>query len=323
MSHSGMTNVTFHVDTEQAKKTIQLTVSSDTSLSTLLNQTLLPHLPTTPHTLYDLTLSPPKPVTLTEETDGDVGENSVTLYSLGWFPKCILKAVPLGSEVPVSGWDGVWKPESETSETSETNAAQTTKRPKVQEIFKAVEERFTASERLPPSSAGASSSQLPPPPPPSLQIKKSKAERNAALDARIQLLDEKTAGKKGKKKKIADKVKQMLIKSRAEGEKRLRAEDRFYVEVMFLDKSDGGVTNYFFFSRLWSVGRVCDFVDGKVGGKLESDRIEFLIKVNEEFKKIGNIKYLNDLERDGKVKQFERVFVRRVGESEEMTEEME
>ena len=164
---------------------------------------------------------------------------------------------------------------SETSETSETNAAQTTKRPKVQEIFKAVEERFTASEPLPPSSAGASSSQLPPPPPPSLQIKKSKAERNAgegynpidlhphrpaspplrlsnslrssvtprltryiiltcrfvpqfaaALDARIQLLDEKTAGKKGKKKKIADKVKQMLIKSRAEGEKRLRAEDR-------------------------------------------------------------------------------------------------
>ena len=46
-------------------------------------------------------------------------------------------------------------------------------------------------------------------------------------------------------------------------------------------------------------------------------------QVNEEFKKIGNIKYLNDLEREGKVKQFERVFVRRVGESEEMTEEME
>ena len=118
MSHSGMTNVTFHVDTEQAKKTIQrkcsvsvaslpryplqlrtvstihpsahtpslssaVTVSSDTSLSTLLTQTLLPHLPTTPHTLYDLTLSPTKPVTLTEETDDDVGENSVTLYSLG------------------------------------------------------------------------------------------------------------------------------------------------------------------------------------------------------------------------------------------------
>mmetsp|Transcript_28847 Transcript_28847/g.54463 ORF Transcript_28847/g.54463 Transcript_28847/m.54463 type:complete len:109 (-) Transcript_28847:144-470(-) len=83
MSHSGMTNVTFHVDTEKVKKTIQLTVSSDTSLSTLLTQTLLPHLPKTPHTLYDLTLSPPKPVTLTEETDDDVGENSVTLYSLG------------------------------------------------------------------------------------------------------------------------------------------------------------------------------------------------------------------------------------------------
>ena len=57
------------------------------------------------------------------------------------------------------------------------------------------------------------------------------------------------------------------------------AHRRFYLEVMFLDKSDGGVTNYFFFSRLWSVGRVCDFVDGKVGGKLENDRIEFLIKV--------------------------------------------
>lgn len=149
------------------------------------------------------------------------------------------------------------------------------KRPKVSEMFEAVSTRFDNNDN-------EDNEKLPPPPPPSVQSKITKEQRNASLDLRIAALDAKTAGKKGKKKKIADKVKQMLIKNRAEGDKKLRSEDRFYLEVTFLSPiEDEDVTGYYFFSRLWSCGRVCDFIESRVGGKVESDINEFLVKVRE------------------------------------------
>ena len=69
-----------------------------------------------------------------------------------------------------------------------------TKRPKVAEIFGAVEKRF--DEHLP-----TPSSEPPLPLPPSAQKKINAAARNALLDARIASLDERMDGKKGKKKR--------------------------------------------------------------------------------------------------------------------------
>merc|ERR1712003_499840 len=82
-------------------------------------------------------------------------------------------------------------------------------------------------------------------------------------------LDKKMSKKKGKNQKVNEKVREMLIKSRAKnnGEKRLREEDRIYLEVIVLldeeinnfnendDKSNSS-SIFCFFSKMTSIGKV-------------------------------------------------------------------
>ncbi|CAN0118474.1 unnamed protein product [Ascophyllum nodosum] len=59
-----------------------------------------------------------------------------------------------------------------------------------------------------------------------------------------------------KEKRVSSQVLKMLVKSKAVGDKNLRMEDRFFLEVHYWN-NDQDVHNLFF-SRLWTVGRVLD-----------------------------------------------------------------
>jgi hypothetical protein len=126
-------------------------------------------------------------------------------------------------------------------------------------------------------------------------------------------------------------VRQMLIKSRAVGEKRVRSEDRFYLEVIFLDGEDSAsssttdASSYRFFSRLAAAGRVADLVDAQYPGRRDEDTLEILAKDEGtgELRRIPNTAHLNDLEKKSKVMPFSRVVVRRVKPGDDLTDPLE
>ena len=120
----------------------------------------------------------------------------------------------------------------------------------------------------------------------------------------------------------------MLIKSRAVGEIRIRSEDRFYLEVIFLDgetEAAADSSSYQFFSKLAAAGRVADLVNAQHPRKRNEDRVEILAKdeASGELRRIPNTAYLNDLGKKGKVIPFSRVVVRRVKPGEDLTDTLD
>ena len=105
---------------------------------------------------------------------------------------------------------------------------------------------------------------------PPAKKKRSEKQRSQRLDTLIQNLTAKSSLSSskdggGKKKRVTDKVRTMLIKSRAEGNKKLRMEDRFHLELLQLidngEENDDAIksndettttTSYKFFSRVTS-----------------------------------------------------------------------
>ncbi|CAN0037138.1 unnamed protein product [Ectocarpus sp. 8 AP-2014] len=86
-----------------------------------------------------------------------------------------------------------------------------------------------------------------------------------------QLAMDKAATEKGKR--VSTQVHRMLLKAKAVGDKKLRMEDRFFLEVHYC----GNDTNvhHLFFSRLWTVGRALDDI-------LKTRRRHLRLKAGEE-----------------------------------------
>jgi hypothetical protein len=120
------------------------------------------------------------------------------------------------------------------------------------------------------------------------------------------------------KKKTSTQVRNMLIKSRSVGDKKLRMEDRFHLEVVRVDDTGQDETtpknetsDYRFYSRQTTAGKVASGVAPDIG----KDRsAEFLVSVsyegNERYRRLPNTMSLHDAQRQGWLNEFDAVLIR-------------
>ena len=214
---------------------------------------------TVPLCIYDCTLYPPLDVTPTAmQFNQPTGPNSKTLQSLQWFPSAKLvifksndeqaRESLLKSDIHLQEDYQYNLPATTTSTTMATSSTHKhsmngqsslsaptlighAKRPLPSQLFQAVQNRFENDETLlasassfhPTSATTTTTTTL-------ANVKRrTETERRKQIDARLQKLDE-----NGKQSKVSAQVKKMLIKSRAEGDKKIRVEDRFYLETVLL-----------------------------------------------------------------------------------------
>jgi hypothetical protein len=169
---------------------------------------------------------------------------------------------------------------------------------------------------------------------PPAKKKRSEKQRSQRLDTLIQNLTAKSSSSSkdggGKKKRVSDKVRTMLIKSRAEGNKKLRMEDRFHLELLQLidngEENDDDIkssdktttaTSYKFFSRVTTAGRVASSVAGTIGNRKS---VEFLVAfppestkddtTNSKYRRLPNTMPLHDAQQAGWLQEFDVVVIR-------------
>jgi hypothetical protein len=173
---------------------------------------------------------------------------------------------------------------------------------------------------------------------PPAKKKRSEKQRSQRLDTLIQNLTAKSSSSSsssskdggGKKKRVSDKVRTMLIKSRAEGNKKLRMEDRFHLELLqlidngeenddFIKSNDETTTttSYKFFSRVTTAGRVASSVAGTIGNRKS---VEFLVSfppgntkddtTNIKYRRLPNTMSLHDAQQAGFLQEFDVVVIR-------------
>ena len=168
---------------------------------------------------------------------------------------------------------------------------------------------------------------------PPAKKKRSEKQRSQQLDTLIQNLAAKSSSSSkddgGKKKRVSDKVRTMLIKSRAEGNKKLRMEDRFHLELLQLidngEENDDDIkssdetsaTSYKFFSRVTTAGRVASSVAGTIGNRKS---VEFLVAfpprsmkddtTNMKYRRLPNTMSLHDAQQAGWLQEFDVVVIR-------------
>lgn len=167
---------------------------------------------------------------------------------------------------------------------------------------------------------------------PPAKKKRSEKQRSQRLDTLIQKLAAKSSSSKdggGKKKRVSDKVRTMLIKSRAEGNKKLRMEDRFHLELLQIidngEENDDDIkcsdeaatTSYKFFSRVTTAGRAASSVAGSIGNRKS---VEFLVAfppvstkddtTNIKYRRLPNTMSLHDAQQAGWLQEFDVVVIR-------------
>jgi len=138
-------------------------------------------------------------------------------------------------------------------------------------------------------------------------VEESFAELRSLID---NLNAEASKGKKGKSK-TSEKVQQMLMKSKANGDKKnIKAENRFYVEVILIDEVKDpleGTSSFWFFDKRSSIGRICLIL---FPNDLERD-IEAIVLSPASCYRIPHEVQLSNAEAKGLIKQFEKLVLRR------------
>ena len=156
---------------------------------------------------------------------------------------------------------------------------------------------------------------------PPAKKKRSEKQRTQRLETLIQNLAQ--TPKDGKKKRVSDKVRTMLIKSRADGNKKLRMEDRFHLELLRLiddgdmlpasntaaaaSKETAATSCYKFFSRVTTAGKVASSVSGSIG---KNKSVEFLASVNNKYRRLPNTMSLHDAQQGGWLQEFDTIVIR-------------
>ena len=310
--------------------------------------------------LYDMTLHPPRNVTPTIVSHSALtGPNSKTLNQMGWFPSARLAVCygrDIGSKDNASAdaaqciVDIVGEGAGD-EETGEYNRAKRLSvavdvrarmvkltgpdndesvgdgyRPKVSEMMAAVTNRDVGNGIAPDVSRDKAAAERAKK---AAAKRKKEARRTARLDEAIRRIDEGKENSSSKKSKtnanISAQVKRMLIKSRAVGKKSLREEDRFYVEILFVDdtvsdstgagakehNADGESSSYHFFSRVAKVGIVATSVSNDAGST-----VEVLVRTtkaednSKEYRRLPVLMALHEAEEQGYLNQFDRIVVR-------------
>ncbi|KAL3805550.1 hypothetical protein ACHAW5_004779 [Stephanodiscus triporus] len=148
-------------------------------------------------------------------------------------------------------------------------------------------------------------------------------ERTRRLDALLRGLEDKksSSGKKEEKQKqraVSEKVRSMLLKSRSEGDEKLRMEDRFHLEVVRLWDAPATTvdttTSYRFYSLQTTAGRVASSVVPNLGNERAS---EFLVRFPPpadgddnntrwtRYRMLPNTMTLHDAQRAGWLREFD------------------
>jgi len=197
---------------------------------------------------------------------------------------------------------------------------------KPSEIFNAVETRADAEIQLEQQQRQANTSNNNKP---KKKKKPTEKERAQRLDALLQGIDNNNkGGKKKKKKAVSAKVRQMLLKQRSEGNKKLRMEDRFHLELVRLwdvsgvvDKqsSNDGSTSYKFFSRQSTAGKVASSVASNLGKDISTELLVVYppllsggneTQTEKRYKRLPNTMSLHDAQSAGYVNEFDVVVIR-------------
>lgn len=311
--------------------------------------------------LCDMTLNPPRNVTPTIASHSALtGPKSKTLSQLGWFPSARLAVCyerDIESQrrdtdaaqciVDIAG-DGAGDEEmgeyNRTKRLAVEDGARMVKltgtendesagdgyRPKVSEMMAAIANRDTGKSFA--SVAPISEDSIVAERAKKVTDKRNKeARRTARLDDAIRQIDEVNEKSNGRRSKtnanISAQVKKMLIKSRAVGTKSLREEDKYYLEILFVDdtstcadhvgagKERSGTLSFHFFSRVAKVGSVAS---NSIAPFIGNDAcLEVLVKMTmvednlKEYRRLPNLMALHEAEEQGYLHQFDRVVVRK------------
>jgi hypothetical protein len=316
--------------------------------------------------LYDCTLNPPIDITpKVMQYNQPTGPNSITLLSLNWFPSVklvIFKANDdqvresvLKSNIHVHE-DYQYNLPNYANNGVDTatakNDIRSVNRPTINiiglsnghgkggstptrtllpsQVIEAAQNRFQSD----PPAASMSINHTNP------VKRRTEKERKAQIDARLQKLDEITCTKK--QSKVSVQVKKMLIKSRAEGDKKIRADDRFYLETVLIDDTTricdpvrvgGGATatnaaaawgestsTYRFYSTASNVGKIVSSATKNVHNSGKNDTMaELLVLVNGKegglesssmYRRLPNTMRIYEAQKSEYLSSFDRVIVR-------------
>ncbi len=324
--------------------------------------------------MYDCTLHPPKDVTSQViQYDQPMGPNSITLQSLQWFPSAKLFIILRGDEGAMKKIleSDIYVHEdfqynlptslnvNDKNDNDNDALAPNTKNSRLiggqkllpSEMFQAVENRFDDETMMNADIDDVKK-------PRKIQKKRrTEKERWALLDDRLKKLDEKTnsnsnsnSSNRKKSAKVSAQVKKMLIKSRAEGDKKtIRQEDRFYLETIVMyanhnpdddsgddESSSSSLTSsYRFFSRSSNVGKIISSVtrglslgknqlvevlvktiDTGLGMDTDADAAMGIINMDKKdsgdfcYRRLPNTMMIYDAESRSYLSNFDRVIIR-------------
>jgi len=337
--------------------------------------------------LYDCTTYPPKDITpLVKQYTALSGPKAITLQKLGWYPSSKLYICQSNDEKTKSdillsklhlnhGNDFEYNNPlllkgkrqtinhdkkvvltgqlaslvSSSSITKESNNNHTTMRPLPSQVLESIQNRHENTDNTIASKDDESTYQNSY----KHKIRRKEEERRKLLDRQIQILEQNqiaAAGKTQKSDKVCEQVKKMLIKSRAEGDTKIRMLDRFFLEVLLLDETkennesstgdmctndDDDVSNYnnislsssyMFYSRVATVGKIIDtlFAVSKrdvAAEVLVSCILSNLSESSMVYRRLPSTMPLYEAERNGYIKNFDRIIVRvfRVGDGGEFS----
>ncbi|EED87623.1 predicted protein [Thalassiosira pseudonana CCMP1335] len=302
--------------------------------------------------IIDISYHPPKVITDTIRQFNEYsGPKSKTLIRMGWFPSgklVVLRSPPLGIEGGAKAenteerllerfveWQSrnVLQHEETVYNTAEakskgnrsteragdgvqwvgTGAKTTAQKLKPTDIFSAVEQRFDQDDTLLQQQQQQTTK--------AKSKRRTEQQRTQRLDSILRNLKQ---SKMSKNKKVSHQVRTMLLKSRSEGNKKLRMEDRFHLEVVRLEDCtdiSGGATEYRFFSRQTTAGKVASTMTPSLGS---AKAAEFLVScsaksttsddvretTNNRYRRLPNTMSLHDAQEAGWIEEFDVVMIR-------------
>lgn len=292
----------------------------------------------------DCSYHPPKTVEITASNNDYTGPNSITLQKLGWFPSAKIIIVEknsiaekdiLSCKNEVMRWCDYGEQHMiETSTQSnntnmpaaaaqimikdnQTGMLKPTSKLNPSELLHQVTTRFDSDgDDITKEHQDTKDTS---------DVRRTEEERCLKMDKAIEKLNSKN--KKGNKnKKVNDKVRQMLIKSRAKPgdttSKKLRQEDRIYLEVLIVHinsddnyNSNNDALGYYYFSKMVSIGKIAtSFL------KAAKANVEFVVNMssdgngvstgNNRYYTLPNIMRLYEAKQKKYVNDFDRVIVR-------------
>ena len=182
-----------------------------------------------------------------------------------------------------------------TGSTDDANIAEV----KPTDIFTAVQNRFDQEQLNQHQTVGQATTQQ-------KKKKRTEQQRHDRLDNILSNLKTKN--------KTSIQVRIMLIKSRAVGNKQLRMEDRFHLEIVRIDDTNeekSGKSDFRFYSRHSTAGKVASSVAGSLG---QDKAAEFLVAVSyggkKKYRRLPSTMSLHDAECGGWLNEFDMVLIR-------------